>query len=131
MTNVLILDENKHALMICNFKHGKDRWEFPGGKVEDGETLESSAVKEPFQELNIRVKLKGVFGDYKTQTPEGPFLCRTYFADIIEGEPKIMEPKIHKDFMQASYNDLLKLKEEGTLVPNLVAALPKLEKYIS
>jgi len=130
MVNVFILNKNKHALIINNIKHGTNRWEFPGGKLEAGVELEEMARKEAFQELNIHVKLKGIFGDYETQTPEGPFLCRTYFAEIIKGEPKIMEPKIHGGFDYASYSKLLKLNHSGILVPNLVLALPKLRDYI-
>lgn len=135
MVNVLVRNKDNHALLIHNIKHGADRWEFTGGKLEKGLSLEEMACKEPFQELGIRIRLikingTKIFGDYETQTPEGPFLCRTYFAEIIEGEPEIKEEDKHDGFMWASYADLLKLKKFGTLVPNLVLALPKLKKYM-
>jgi ADP-ribose pyrophosphatase YjhB (NUDIX family) len=130
MTNILVLNENKHALMICNNKHGTDRWEFPGGKLKDDEDLETSARREPLEELGITTRLKRVFGDYQTQTPEGHFLCRTYFAEIINGTPTIKEPKIHRAYVWASYQDMLKFRDENTLVPNLVTALPKLKEIV-
>lgn len=135
MVNVFIRNKSKHALLICNIKHGEDRWEFPGGKLEHGLSLEGMAIKEAFQELGIMVKLikvdgKKILGDYETQTPEGPFLCRTYFAEIIEGEPRIKEDKIHRAFGWFSYSGLLKLNDSGVLVPNLVLALPKLKGYM-
>ena len=135
MVNVFIRDKRNYTLLIHNIKHRADRWEFPGGKLEEGLSLEEMAVKEPFQELGIKIKLikvdgSKIFGDYETQTPEGPFLCRTYFAEIVEGEPRIMEPDKHDVFDWFSYSGLLKLNESGILVPNLVLALPKLKEYM-
>jgi 8-oxo-dGTP pyrophosphatase MutT (NUDIX family) len=135
MVNVFIRNNCNHALIINNIKHGTDRIEFPGGKLERGMGLEEMAVKEARQELGIEVKLikidgSKIFGDYETQTPEGSFLCRTYHAEIISGEPKIRETKIHGWFKYAGYSELLILNEKGILVPNLVLALPKLKNYV-
>jgi len=135
MVNVFIRNENNYALLIHNIKHGESRWEFTGGKLEEGVKLEEMAVKEPFQELGIIIKLikvrgSKIFGDYETQTPEGPFKCRTYFAKIIEGEPKIKERDKHDVFDWFSYSKLLKLNDAEILVPNLVLALPKLREYM-
>lgn len=135
MVNVFIRNGNNHALLIHNIKHGADRLEFTGGKLEEGFSLEEMAVKEPFQELGIKIKLikidgSKIFGDYETQTPEGPYYCRTYFAKIIEGEPEIKERDKHDSFGWFSYNSLLRMKDSGILVPNLVLALPKLKEYV-
>ncbi len=134
MVNVFIRNESNYALLIHNIKHGADRWEFTGGKLESGINLEKMAVKEPFQELGIKIKLikvngSKIFGDYDTQTPEGPFRCRTYFAKIIEGEPEIKERDKHDAFGWFSHPALLRMKNLGILVPNLVLALPKLRVY--
>ena len=141
MVNVFILDEYNHALLIHNIKNNSDRWEFPGGKVEkifepkSRLRLESAAIKEAKEELDIYVAFpyppnQHIFGDYETQTPEGDFLCRTFFATILYGTPKIMESKKHDKFGYFSYKEILKLNKTGTLVPNLKLALPKLEEYI-
>lgn len=36
----------------------KDGWEFPGGKVEPGESLESALLREIKEELNSEIKIK-------------------------------------------------------------------------
>ena len=73
-----LLEIENHALLINNIKHGSNRWEMPGGKLEKGFGLEEMAIREVFQELGIVVELirvdgSRIFGDYETQTPEGPF----------------------------------------------------------
>jgi 8-oxo-dGTP diphosphatase len=135
MVNVFILDKDYSTLLINNIKHGTDRWEFPGGKVNEGESLEERAIKEAWEELGIVIKIKKVdnkkrLGDYETQTPEGTFLCRTYFAEIIRGVPKIMEPEKHGGFDYFKYLGLLKLNNSGILVPNLALALPELKRHM-
>ena len=135
MVNVFIRNKLKHVLLINNIKHGSNRWEMPGGKAIGEISLEKMACEEAFQELGIKIKLirvdgHKIFGDYETQSPEGPFLCRTYFAKIISGTPKIMELKIHGGFDYFTYDGLLLLNEQGILVPNLVLALPKLRSYV-
>lgn len=131
MTNALVLNEDRHVLIIHNCKNGSDRYEFPGGKVKDNETLEEATLREFFEETGARIILRGIFGDYETQTPEGRFLCRTYFAEIIEGIPIIVE-KNKADFLDyVSYSELERLAKARTLVPNLIQALPELRKIVA
>lgn len=66
-------------------------WEFPGGKCEDGETLEQCLERELREEVNIRAKpvdrLKTIEADYpKVLVRLHPFLC-----DHVSGEPELIE----------------------------------------
>jgi 8-oxo-dGTP diphosphatase len=53
---VAALIELRGKLLVCQRKRG-DRfellWEFPGGKVEPGETLERALVREIYEELGV------------------------------------------------------------------------------
>ena len=44
-------------------KHLGGHWEFPGGKVEQDETLEECLVREFQEEFNIQISIKGKFID--------------------------------------------------------------------
>jgi 8-oxo-dGTP diphosphatase len=131
MTNALILNKDNHVLIIHNIKNDSDRWEFPEGKIEPQETPEEAVIRELEEEIGCEIKIRGIFGDYQTHTPEGDFLCRTYFAEIIRGEPRILEKTKADRLEYATYDKLIELKEEGTLVPNLISALSELKKYMS
>jgi 8-oxo-dGTP diphosphatase len=132
LTNALILNEARHVLLTHNCKNGNDRYEFSGGKIKAGESPEDATVRENKEELNIDIELLGVFGDYKTFHPEeGNFLCRTYFARIINGTPHPVEKGKMDWCGYVAYARLEELAKDGTLVPNLVTALPELKKIVA
>jgi 8-oxo-dGTP diphosphatase len=48
------------------------KWEFPGGKIEDGETAEECLKREIMEELNLEIEVLGYLGScvYKYDTGE-------------------------------------------------------------
>jgi 8-oxo-dGTP pyrophosphatase MutT (NUDIX family) len=132
MANVLILNEDKHVLLIHNCKNMADRWEFPGGKIdeEDKGDLRRTAIRELEEECEVGVELISVFGDYATQTPEGEFNCRTYIGRIVKGKLRIGEKKKADVLRYFSYSELQALNKKGNLVPNLVSMLSDLKELV-
>jgi 8-oxo-dGTP diphosphatase len=63
-----ILEENGRVLIARRRpgRHMAGKWEFPGGKIEPGETPEQSLARELQEELDVRARV-------------GSFLCRTFF----------------------------------------------------
>ena len=65
-------------------------WEFPGGKVEPGESEAGGLVRECREELGVEIRVgERVCGDLATGG--GRYLLRVYFAELAEGEPHAKE----------------------------------------
>ena len=66
-------------------------WEFVGGKVEAGETLEEALIRECREELAITVAPKDVFMEVIHEYPDLTVRLTLFNASIAEGTPRALE----------------------------------------
>lgn len=53
-----IIIENGKIALIRRVKNGKEHYVFPGGGVEDGETVEEAVLREVLEETSLTVKIE-------------------------------------------------------------------------
>lgn len=64
-------NENKILIAQRNFKKSQGGlWEFPGGKIEKGETREEALIREIKEELNMDIICDSYFGEKKYNYPD-------------------------------------------------------------
>ncbi|MFU2028205.1 DNA mismatch repair protein MutT [Bacillus wiedmannii] len=83
VTGILIEDEK---VLLVKQKVANRNWSLPGGRVENGETLEEAMVREMREETGLEVKIKNLL--YVCDKPDAsPSLLHiTFLLERIEGE---------------------------------------------
>ena len=80
--------------MICQRPPHKARgllWEFVGGKVEPGETLQEALVRECREEIGVLLSVGDVFMDVTHEYPDLTVHLTLFHATIAEGVPQMLE----------------------------------------
>jgi len=79
------------------------KWEFPGGKVKEGESPEECLKREIKEELNLDIVVKERFATSIYEYDTGVIELAAYFADIVGGALKLL---IHNDVQWVNSNHL-------------------------
>lgn len=81
-------------IMICQRKpdvHNGFKWEFPGGKLEKGESPEEALRRELREELNIDAEVGRIMDVMYHSYPDRDVLILFYGCRILEGEPQTVD----------------------------------------
>lgn len=102
----LIRKDNK--FMIFQRPESKTRayqWEFVGGKVETGETLEEALVRECREEIGVTVRVGDVFAEVDHEYPDITIHLTLFNAEIEDGIPQKLE---HNDIRCITPDEICK-----------------------
>jgi len=104
VTAAILIRGNK--VFIGQRKAGKRMahlWEFPGGKLEAGETLQECLEREMKEEFGVEVAVRELFGESVYHYEHGSIRLLGYLVDWIGGE---MSPIDHQDCKWVPLDDL-------------------------
>ena len=91
---VAALIRDGERFLICKRPAHKARalmWEFPGGKVETGESPREALIRECREELDITLDVGGLYMQVTHEYPDILIRLSLYEAVIASGEPRCKE----------------------------------------
>ncbi len=72
----------------------KDFWEFPGGKIEEGESAEEALIREIREELEMEIRTEKKLGVVDTDYETFHLTMHVFLCSIVSGKPELLE---HED----------------------------------
>jgi 8-oxo-dGTP diphosphatase len=66
-------------------------WEFPGGKMEDGESREAALCREIIEELEVVIEIDDYLQTIEYDYPNFHLTMHCYFSHIVEGVINFVE----------------------------------------
>ncbi|WP_370815053.1 8-oxo-dGTP diphosphatase MutT [[Ruminococcus] lactaris] len=117
----IIIEDGKVFATQRGYGEFKDGWEFPGGKIEQGETPEEAVVREIMEELDTEVEVKELFDTVEYDYPKfhlsmDCFTCKIKKGDLVlkehEAAKWLTKETLHTvDWLPADYGLVEKLRE--------------------
>jgi len=76
-----------------NARNEYGKWEFPGGSVEFGDTIEDTIVREMREEYGVEIEVIELLGVNNHIIPDENqhWVSPCFIAKIVQGEPRILE----------------------------------------
>lgn len=90
---VAAIIKNEDKILATKRGYGEfiNMWEFPGGKIESGETKKQALVREIKEELNIEINVDKFALDIEYQYPNFYLFMSCFMCSIKEGSIELLE----------------------------------------
>lgn len=117
-----IIKRNNEIFTTCrSYGDFKDMWEFPGGKIEPGETREEALIREIKEELKLDIKISKYITTIDYDYPNFHLTMHCFLCEVCGGK---LHLNAHNEVRWVPLEELDKLN----WVPADVLVVEKLKK---
>ena len=92
----IIINENKVFATQRGYGEFKDGWEFPGGKIEPGETPQEALIREIQEELDTKIKVNEKVDTVEYDYPTFHLSMDCFICNVVEGDLVLKEHEAAK-----------------------------------
>lgn len=84
-------EKNRIFATARGYGEFKGQWEFPGGKIEAGETAQQALVREIREELATEIKVGDLIETVEYDYPDFHLSMECFWCEVIEGQLVLLE----------------------------------------
>ena len=115
----VIKEDNKILATQRGYGDYKDGWEFPGGKVEEGETPEAALKREILEELDTEISVGSLIDTIEYDYPDFHLIMECFWCEIVNGNLKLKEHEAAKWLDKDSLDSVDWLPADVSLVDKI------------
>lgn len=119
----IILDGDKVFATQRGYGEFKDGWEFPGGKIDEGETSEEALVREIQEELDTEIEIVDLLDTVEYDYPNFHLSMDCFICKIRSGKLVLKEHEAAKWLTKEEFYSVDWLPADLGLIPKIKAYL--------
>lgn len=119
----IIRDGNRIFATQRGYGEFKDGWEFPGGKIEEGETPQQALKREIMEELETEISVGELIDTIEYDYPTFHLSMDCFWAEIVSGDLVLKEHEAAKWLTREELDSVEWLPADVTLVEKLRGAM--------
>ena len=119
----VIRNENRIFATQRGYGEYKDGWEFPGGKIEEGETPEQALKREIMEELDTEITVGELIDTIEYDYPNFHLSMDCFWCELVSGDLTLKEHEAAKWLDKNTLGSVSWLPADITLIDKIKAVL--------